>query len=632
MIKLNLLGLLLWGCTAVAQSLTIPANSTYIFDKASNTFDQLIIEDGARIKFLVGAPVVVFKCSSVRIGEGVLISGTGATGQSGALPDRTESVSNCMRGPHGHLGQRGSNGDNGLIIRIETDQFAYKAFTVNVSGGNGGAGGRGGKGGDGGDSDCNCDGKNGGEGGPGGRGGNGGHPGMFQVFSTRVIGESALPPVTIMMAGGKAGWGGLGGAGGKGGRGKSCKGESKAGGTSGGSGDGGSNGGPGRSGIPGAWLFKQFTYATLSSAASNSCACIKSQKYKAPEKRVLNASILACVEQQAGQVAAKLPAGTENPVGTSEEALTKLMRIDCPTELDQWELEAENKRITIHESADFRQAYKEAACRCVGGGKNLLECIAAINELNAEKMKEHFQVSDPGKVQSDLALEATLSMGNECAGAASDPTVARISEFSPVSSDCQSFTTAQYLGGMGVGESSISFEGNTLIMEGEKRTEKFTVSWDGCTATLVSLTRSKTTQKGDQHQLKILRASDDGFMGVLETASSREMVFYKKRPTLTKTEMVYRGQKFFVGQHVLLSGTKDEEPVLHVQYFDPNSIAYLPIPEETKIEGTIKRVYYNRAINRFWLLVEPNGAFPYGKIFIDVEGGWDKGEFQVKDP
>jgi hypothetical protein len=435
------------------------------------------------------------------------------------------------------------------------------------------------------------------------------------------------------MAGGRYGRGGAPGRGGAGGSSKVCDGKRKNSGFSGRSGSYGYDGKPGRGAKPGTWLFRQFKYETISTAAKNSCACIASLKYKTPEQRVFNPAVLTCVDQQIAKLADQLPPDTDNASATAQSALAKLMEIDCPAEFELWNLESENNIITLSESPDVKQAYNETTCRCIAKtGKGLMECMTMINELNAERLKQELKVTDLSTIQSELALDATLAIVNDCAAATEDATVKRIREFSPVTGNCLPLIGTEYIGANAAGESWLTFEGNALELEAEKQRDKFTIMWNGCTAMLTSVTNTKRASKGDRHTLKILRASDEGFMGIYETSTKREMVFYKKRPALTKTDLTYRGQKFFIGQQVSVDITKQLEPGKFIMYYDPNSMDLLPLPDDPpQLEGTIKEFSYRKAGNKYWITIKPTGQFVAKEFYIDVEGAWDNQEFVVKN-
>lgn len=227
-------------------------------DQASLNLDSLTLEDGARIVFVPEVNLWQLSADVVRIGESVIIDGSGARGVDGQPGKQATSAKACQNGEDGGNGGAGGLGEEGVTLVLNVGIQQIGSLKINTRGGDGGNGGAGTPGQKAGALD-GCDLTHGGEGGDGGRGGDGGNGGQVRL-SVAVKGPNLSldfveQRISIDSEGGKGGTAGKGAAGGEGSPGrwlsmKTLSGDKKyvAGGNTGKS---GKDGDPGQNGRPG---------------------------------------------------------------------------------------------------------------------------------------------------------------------------------------------------------------------------------------------------------------------------------------------------------------------------------------------------------------------------------------------
>lgn len=228
-------------------------------DQASLALDSLTLEDGARIEFTPDVNLWQLSADIVRIGQNVVIDGSGSKGADGANGQPAMPAKACENGQAGGNGAAGGLGEEGVTLALNLGVQQLGSLRITTRGGHGGKGGNGTVGQPAGALD-DCELTHGGEGGDGGRGGDGGNGGQVRLsVATRAPNLSLdflKQRITIESEGGKGGEPGKGAAGGEGSPGrwlsmKTLSGDKKyvAGGQAGKKGKDGSAGQTGRPGV-----------------------------------------------------------------------------------------------------------------------------------------------------------------------------------------------------------------------------------------------------------------------------------------------------------------------------------------------------------------------------------------------
>lgn len=228
-------------------------------DQASLNLDSLTLEDGARIEFAPNVNLWQLSADVVRIGEGVVIDGSGRRGANGATGNLSTPAKACQNGEPGGNGGAGGLGEEGVTLALNLGVQQIGTLNISTHGGEGGYGGNGTPGQKAGALD-GCELTHGGEGGDGGRGGDGGNGGQVRL-SVSMKGphlnlDFIKQRINIEAGGGKGGAPGKGAAGGEGSPGrwvsmKTLSGDKKylGGGQAGKNGKEGSAGQTGRPGV-----------------------------------------------------------------------------------------------------------------------------------------------------------------------------------------------------------------------------------------------------------------------------------------------------------------------------------------------------------------------------------------------
>lgn len=227
-------------------------------DQASLSLDTLTLEDGARIEFTPDVNLWQLNADIVRVGQNVVIDGSGVKGSDGANGQTAAPAKACENGQDGGNGAAGGLGEEGVTLALNLGVQQLGSLKITTRGGDGGKGGNGTPGQKAGELD-DCELTHGGEGGDGGRGGDGGNGGQVRLSMAAKAPNLSLDflkqRITIESEGGKGGEPGKGAAGGEGSPGrwlsmKTLSGDKKyvAGGQSG---KNGKDGSPGQTGRPG---------------------------------------------------------------------------------------------------------------------------------------------------------------------------------------------------------------------------------------------------------------------------------------------------------------------------------------------------------------------------------------------
>lgn len=228
-------------------------------DQASLNLDSLTLEDGARIEFAPSVNLWQLNADVVRIGEGVVIDGSGSRGAEGATGKPTSPAKACQNGEAGGNGGAGGLGEEGVTLALNLGVQQLGTLKISTRGGDGGNGGHGTPGQKAGELD-DCELTHGGEGGDGGRGGDGGNGGQIRLSvapkGPNLNLDFIKQRISIDAEGGKGGAPGKGAVGGEGSPGrwitmKTLSGDKKfvAGGQTGKKGKDGIDGQTGRPGV-----------------------------------------------------------------------------------------------------------------------------------------------------------------------------------------------------------------------------------------------------------------------------------------------------------------------------------------------------------------------------------------------
>lgn len=209
---------------SAAGTLTIKEGETFTVGQEQQRMmlDSLTIGDGARVRFAPGVTSWQLRAQTAAIGNGVVIEAAGSDGSDGADGKGYErGAKNCEDGVAGEDATGGSDGADGVSLRLQLGLTRFGSMKIGSSGGDGGNGGDGGKGQDAGEFSKACQNPPvGGDAGKGGNGGNGGNGGDVTVIywpaSEAVAGMDVVARIQVDA---EAGHGGAAGAAGKAGAG-----------------------------------------------------------------------------------------------------------------------------------------------------------------------------------------------------------------------------------------------------------------------------------------------------------------------------------------------------------------------------------------------------------------------------
>jgi len=353
--------------------------------------------------------------------------------------------------------------------------------------------------------------------------------------------------------------------------------------------------------------------------------------YKPESKRTLNNELLNCFNQNAASLQISLTTSS-NPAEVSKEALRVFMLNSCPQQHAQLIVEEENRQLTLTSSDNFMEHAIHATCQCLAKGNSLATCQKALVDLNEDRINQHFKVTNSNEAQSEFSLNVTLGLLDRCDMAESNAELSVLKSFNPVTGICASTIAGDFRGGDAAAAKTILFDKQNFKVKSGNIEEEFSLLWDGCSARLTCLkTNSDKSKKGDKNTLTILRSSEQGFMGVYETPTTKELVNFKARPRLKGKALAYLGQQYLVGQKISIDSVH-ARPIQHIQYFDPVKLELVTIPSTMKIEGSISDFTYNKKLDQYWIVVTTTRetALVPKSIFIDVEGAQAKKEFIVK--
>lgn len=260
-------------------------------------------------------------------------------------------------------------------------------------------------------------------------------------------------------------------------------------------------------------------------AAASTCACMKEinpDDYS--DKDDLTLKIFGCL---GADIDAAEKALIKAKKVKKDERLQVLdivgaeVRKQCPEQFERLkkeEVKTDPALLKIGDQEDFTTGFTDAVCRCMGTKKSMDDCAKETIGANEARMEKQFG-DNMFKAMMGLFSDVLFELADRCKAGASDKAIAKLQAYPKATGNCKDIIIGTYETETILGKNTIKITANryTEYSADGNIAEDFTLEWNGCAATLtVESASSDMLKKGQKLDMQVRRASQDGFVSVID--------------------------------------------------------------------------------------------------------------------
>jgi hypothetical protein len=274
----------------------------------------------------------------------------------------------------------------------------------------------------------------------------------------------------------------------------------------------------------------------VTKAATATCNCMKEINPAEFAKDDLTLEIFGCL---GADIEAAEKALIKSKTVKKDERLKVLdmvgaeVRKQCPEQFERLkkeEIKTDPELLKIADSEDFTIGFADAVCRCVGTSKSMDDCAKEVIDANEERTQKQFG-DNIFKAMMGLMSDMIFDLADRCEAASTDGAIAKLRVYPKATGNCNELITGEFETETILGKNKIKITTNRYTeynAEG-KVAEDFTLEWNGCQATLTVVgASSDMIKKGQKLNMQVRRASQDGFVSVIDYGGLKAGGLFKR--------------------------------------------------------------------------------------------------------
>lgn len=269
----------------------------------------------------------------------------------------------------------------------------------------------------------------------------------------------------------------------------------------------------------------------LTQAAEEACACLKGLDPDAITEKQMSFRILGCLVKHSDEVEAELKKQKKFK-GEPLEAVTAIRNASyerCAEEFERLnkerpKVEVDPALLKLNYSGNLPEELAQKICQCleITKEKDWNECFKRVINANEETIEKPLTAGYKDKA-GDNMLKAMMCLGVDLGFALTDhcellddENFRNMRKFPAVTSGCSDLIRGEYLFDTVIGKvkAVVTADRYTEYVNG-KLTEDYDLSWNGCTAKLVSRKAADFVKKGEVMTMEVKRASSEGYISVI---------------------------------------------------------------------------------------------------------------------